>query len=223
MANVLSESKHQQVLALGRLGWTLRRIEEELGVRRETAGRYLRAAGIEVREPGRWGKGRPSKAAIEVSTDSDAGFSSILPGRSPSVSAAEPHRDLIEAAVRLGRDAMSIWQDLVDDNGFKHGYASVRRFVSRLRAGSPDADAHPVIVTGPGEESQVDYGTGPMVRPSPGAKHKRTRLSSDTQSRALRRHPDSRTSVESKFLIFRSSVFSGSASATSSFAVRTAA
>ena len=176
MANVLSESKHQQVLALGRLGWTLRRIEEEVGVRRETAGRYLRAAGIEVREPGRWGKGRPSKAAIEVSTDSDAGFSPISPGRSPSVSASEPYRDLIEASVRLGRDAMSTWQDLVDDHGFKHGYASVRRFVSQLRADSATTEAHPVIVTGPGEEAQVDYGTGPMVRPSPGAKHKRTRL-----------------------------------------------
>ncbi|HYC53715.1 MAG TPA: IS21 family transposase [Candidatus Binatia bacterium] len=176
MANVLSKSKHQQVLALGRLGWTLRRIEEEVGVRRETAGRYLRAAGIEIREPGRWGHGQPSKAAIEVSTDSAAGFPPIRPGRSPSVSASEPYRDLIEAAVRVGRDAMSTWQDLVDDHGFQHGYASVRRFVSQLRLDSVSTEAHPVIVTGPGEEAQVDYGTGPMVRPSPGAKHKRTRL-----------------------------------------------
>jgi len=173
MANVLSESKQQQVLALGRLGWTLRRIEEELGVRRETAGRYLRAAGIDVRQPGRWGHGQPSKAAIEVSTDSAP---AIEPGRSPSVSACEPYRDLIEAAVALGRDAMAIWQDLVDDHGFAHRYASVKRFVGVLRAASPNAEAHPVIVTGPGEEAQVDYGTGPMVRPSPGAKHKRTRL-----------------------------------------------
>jgi hypothetical protein len=38
MSNVLSEEKQQQVIALGRLGWSLRRIERETGVRRETAG-----------------------------------------------------------------------------------------------------------------------------------------------------------------------------------------
>jgi hypothetical protein len=37
MSNVLNEAKKQQVLALGRLGWPLRRIEQETGVRRETA------------------------------------------------------------------------------------------------------------------------------------------------------------------------------------------
>jgi len=37
MVNVLSEEKKQQVLALGRLSWSLRRIEQETGVRRETA------------------------------------------------------------------------------------------------------------------------------------------------------------------------------------------
>jgi transposase len=49
MSNVLSEEKRQQVIALGRLGWPLRRIEQETGVRRETAGTYLKAAGIGVR------------------------------------------------------------------------------------------------------------------------------------------------------------------------------
>ena len=48
MSNVLSETKRQQVIALGRLGSTLRRIEQETGVRRETAGGYLKAAGIAV-------------------------------------------------------------------------------------------------------------------------------------------------------------------------------
>ncbi len=33
MANVLNEEKKQQVLALGRLGWSLRRIEQATGVR----------------------------------------------------------------------------------------------------------------------------------------------------------------------------------------------
>src|SRR3989475_13308164 len=71
MGNVLSAEKRQQVIALGRLGWSLRRIEEATGVRRETASTYLRAAGVVVRPPGRWGQ--PPKPAIEVSTDSAAG------------------------------------------------------------------------------------------------------------------------------------------------------
>ena len=55
MGNVLSDDKKQQVLALGRLGWPLRRIEAETGVRRETSSRYLRAAGIGVRARAKMG------------------------------------------------------------------------------------------------------------------------------------------------------------------------
>ena len=72
MSNVLSEAKKQQVIALGRLGWPLRRIEQETGVRRETAGAYLRAAGIGVRPPRAWGRRPPAKPANEVTTGSDA-------------------------------------------------------------------------------------------------------------------------------------------------------
>jgi hypothetical protein len=35
MGNVLSREKLEQVIALGRLGWSLRRIEQATGVRRE--------------------------------------------------------------------------------------------------------------------------------------------------------------------------------------------
>jgi CxxC motif-containing protein (DUF1111 family) len=51
MSNALSDEKKQQVLALGRLGWSLRRIEQA-SVRRETASAYLKAAGIAVRGRG---------------------------------------------------------------------------------------------------------------------------------------------------------------------------
>ena len=71
MANVLNEEKKQQVLALGRLGWSLRRIQQATGIRRETAGAYLKAAGIAVRPPSGWGRCE-SKPANEVITDSGA-------------------------------------------------------------------------------------------------------------------------------------------------------
>src|SRR6266853_6525553 len=69
MANVLNEEKKQQVLALGRLGWSLRRIQQATRIRRETASAYLKAAGVAVRPPSGWGRRAP-KPANEVITDS---------------------------------------------------------------------------------------------------------------------------------------------------------
>jgi transposase len=193
MANILSDAKKHQVIALGRLGWTLRRIEAATGVRRETAGTYLKAGGLAVRPPGRWGH-PPAKLAIEVSTDlanparvasTDLGTLLAAPTeppawppatiRAPTASACEPYRELIELALGRGRNAMAIWQDLVDQHHFPSRYASVRRFVAKLR-GQRTPEAHPVIVTVPGEEGQVDYGDGPMVRHPLTRKYRRARL-----------------------------------------------
>jgi len=197
MANVLNEQKRDQVVTLGRLGWPLRRIESETGVRRETASAYLKAAGIVVRRPG-WGRQDPNpKPAIQTSTDSDAIAPPAKPanevstdpavpaswpprpGRSPQASACEPYREAIEQALARRRDAAAIYRDLVDDHGFAAGYASVQRFVRRLRAerAALRSDAHPVIETAAGEEAQVDYGgDGPMVRDPETGKYRRMRL-----------------------------------------------
>lgn len=51
MSNVLSKSKRQQVLALGRLGWSLREIEAATGVRRETSSGYLRSPSLRAVRP----------------------------------------------------------------------------------------------------------------------------------------------------------------------------
>jgi len=181
MANLLSDATRQQVIALGQLGWTLRRIQAATGVRRETAGAYLKAAGFAVRPPGRWG--HPPKPAIEVSTDPATPARAVPtdpggpppPRRAPTATACTPYRELIELALARGRNAMAIWRDLVDDHGFPAQYASVRRFVGQLRGPQPAA-AHPRIVTAPGEEGQVDYGDGPMVRHPDTGKYRRTRL-----------------------------------------------
>jgi transposase len=206
MANVLSDDKKQQVLALGRLGWSVRRIEQATGVRRETASAYLKAAGMEVRPPGGWGRRTASKPAIGVTTDFGAGNSAPeadlhpqeptaeatsqlntakpakevtadpgRPTRSPTASACEPYRELIELALARGRNATAIWQDLVSQAGFSSGYQSVKRFIHRIK-GAQAPEACPVIVTAPGEEAQVDYGTGPMVRDPQSGKYRRTRL-----------------------------------------------
>ena len=241
MANVLSDERKQQVLALGRLGWPLRRIEQATGVRRETAGAYLKAAGIAVRPPGGWGRRPPAKPANEVITDSgpakpangvitDPGTAkpanevitdpwspraalplpaeeqnpnpqlrekpplstivgllqqidgreaepkaAVSPSRSPRASACEPYQEAIELGLSRGRNARAIWQDLVSEYGFTSNYQSVQRFVRKQR-GSQVPQARVVIVTSPGEEAQVDYGSGPMVRDPESGKYRRTRL-----------------------------------------------
>src|SRR5436190_18455234 len=121
MSNVLSEETQQQVIALGRLGWSLRRIERETGVRRETAGVYLRAAGIALRRPGGWGRGSPAKAANEVTTGSESKPAMVTTGSGPPESSqqpsagsvCDPFRDVIESGLSRGRNAIAIWQDLV--------------------------------------------------------------------------------------------------------------
>jgi hypothetical protein len=135
VSNVLSEEKKQQVIALGRLGWSLRRIQRETRIRRETAASYLKSAGIAVREPG-WGRKPKAKPATEVPPDpqadskpaievtSDSGVESS-PGRCPSASTCEPWREWIESKLAAGRNAKGIWQELVDDHGFKASYQSV--------------------------------------------------------------------------------------------------
>jgi hypothetical protein len=188
VSNVLSEEKRKQVIALGQLGWTLRRIEKATGVRHETASGYLKAAGIPVRPPGAWGRKPAAKPANadgvttdsetakpangdEASTDPAAAkpangsqvttdSASATPSRSPAASACEPYRELIESGLSKGRNAMAIWQDLVDQHGFGGSYESVKRYVRKLR-GSPSREAAAVIITAPGE----DYGeSGVMLR-----------------------------------------------------------
>jgi transposase len=189
MSNVLSEDKKQQVIALGKLGWTLRRIEQATGVRRETASNYLKAAGIGVRPSGAWGR-RPPKPANEVTTDSGASkpantegvatdfirpFLEKQPIPLPSASTCEPFREMIESDLNHGRNAVGIWQDLVDKYDFSGGYESVKRFVRKLR-GRQQPEASGIIITAPGEEAQVDYGDGPLVRHPQTGKYRRPRL-----------------------------------------------
>ncbi len=199
MSNVLSDDKRQQIIALGQLGWSLRRIEQATGVRRETASSYLKAAGLQVRAPG-WGRAKPAievttdsepktadkgandqaakaaKPAMQVTTDFDVSKPPIKQSTAtPTLSNCEPYREFIQESLGRGRNATAIYQDLVTDYGFAHSYQSVKRFVNKLCP--PELkSARAVIITAPGEEAQVDYGTGPWVLDPQSGKYRRTRL-----------------------------------------------
>src|SRR5437764_10508251 len=133
MGNYLKMSDKNRVLALLELGWPYRGIERETGVRRETIARY---------DPR-----RAPKAA------------NLSAGPEPAPSVAEGYRAHIEAGVQQGLSAQRIWQDLGEQLSYPYSYASVRRFVRRLKRRHPklvDVLEHP-----PGEEAQVDFFQGP--------------------------------------------------------------
>jgi len=137
MANLLPMTKKEAIRALQKRGYSQRKIARELGIHRDTVGNYLT-------EP-------PDESKCTTPT---AGSEAIGSGRK---SACEPYRELIESKLASGLQGMRIWQDLVTERGFNHGYESVKRFVRKLKARDPQL-VHRMECE-PGEEVQVDYGT----------------------------------------------------------------
>ena len=134
-------------------GATQREITRMTGVDRKTIRRYQRQSN----SPG-------------VATGFDGLEDQTPPPRPPALagaatrltpSACEPQRAWIEAQVSLGRNAVSIYQDLVETYGFTHAYNSVKRFVATLKARAPER--FDVLEYLPGEEAQVDYGQGALT------------------------------------------------------------
>lgn len=93
------------------------------------------------------------------------GAAQIPPPRPPAPkearSACEAHREWIEAQIRLGRNAMAIYQDLVDHHGFTSRYNSVKRFCRCLKKTEPAQFDRLEFL--PSEEAQVDYGEGALT------------------------------------------------------------
>ena len=123
--NVLKPHLRVTIQTLLRNGTSQRKIERLTGVDRKTIRRHGELIGREANSPG-------------VATGSDPGQTAILeveippprpPARAPKAarSACEDHRPWIETQVQLGRNAISIYQDLVERHGFTHRYNSVKR------------------------------------------------------------------------------------------------
>jgi transposase len=167
--NVLKHHLRITVETLLRNGVGQREIARRTGVDRKTIRRLAAkspgvATGSEANSP-------------SLATGLSAGAEQTPPARPPApktaASACAVHRAFIEAQVALGRNAMSIYQDLVDHHGFTHRYNSVKRFVRTLKAREPER--FDVLEFLPGEEAQVDYGQGALTRLSNG-KYKRPYL-----------------------------------------------
>ncbi len=140
-------------------GKAQREIERVLGVDRKTIRRIQR----ESKSPG-VATGNCAEKAVEQVEGPDQNPPPRPPVPKPvtTPSACEIHREWIESQVTLGRNAVSIYQDLVEKFGFTHQYNSVKRFVARLKAREPER--FDVLDALPGEEAQVDFGQGAPTR-----------------------------------------------------------
>jgi transposase len=76
-------------------------------------------------------------------------------------SKCEPFREVIQAKLDKGLTARRIYQDLVSEHGFTAKYHSVRRFIGRLGKNRPLPFRR--MECAPGEEAQVDFGTGAPI------------------------------------------------------------
>ncbi len=178
MANVLKMALIETIYTLHQRGWSRRRIARELGINRETVARHLQ-------RPPPEGIPAESKSAIAppgFDLLEEAGFSLwetsdqlavVPPPKRGRGSRCEPWRSLIEAKLTQELSSQRIYQDLVTDHGFAGSYYSVRRFVNKLDA----RQELPVrrLECAPGEEAQVDFGTGAWLH-TPDGKRRKTHV-----------------------------------------------
>ena len=189
MANLLKMAIRDTIHTLHRQGLSQRRIAEELGINRETVARYLRPSQPDPKpaiapagslhaddhpKPAMAPIGSPGPDGASDPAGAPTASDSLPPPRgSGRLSGCEPWRDLITAKADQGLSAQRIYQDLVTDHGYSGSYYAVRRFVHRLE------QAHELpfrrIECDPGDEVQVDFGTGaPLVGPD--GKRKKTHV-----------------------------------------------
>jgi len=146
--NQLKLNEQQSILTLHQAGWSNRAIARELGLNRETVGKYLRAQPA-ASAPASTGA-EPPKPAI-----STAGS---VAGRKSTCAVWAPQ---ITTALAQGLTAQRIYQDLVTEYQFGGSYQSVKRFVRQLGATLPLPWRR--MECEPGLEMQVDFGKGAWI------------------------------------------------------------
>jgi len=157
--NVLKPNLRISIQTLLEAGKAQREIERVLGVDRKT----IRRIQLESKSPGVATGNCAEKAADRVEDpDQNPPPRPPAPKAVATPSACEIRREWIESQVTLGRNAMSLYQDLVEKFGFTHQYNSVKRFVAKLKAREPER--FDVLDALPGEEAQVDFGQGAPTR-----------------------------------------------------------
>ncbi len=168
MANQKDMTVRNSILGLYDRGWPKSRIARELGVCRETVIRYVRLSGARSDVPA----GEDSKSTIPPTGNAGSKPTVVPAGKSGRRSRCEPYREQVKLLLEKGLDAQRIWQDLRDDYGFEGSYDSVKRYIRREKVTHPERIYR--IESLPGEEAQVDFGTGAWIEASSGGKRRRS-------------------------------------------------
>src|SRR5580704_7388094 len=168
--NVLDVADQQRILTLLGRSWSIRRVSRETGYRHETIRRYGIEAGI--LKPRSLAK---CTTLGEVPTDPKPHTRPEVPTDSAATrSSAEPFRAFVETELAKRRNAMAIYQDLVEHHGYTGSYDAVKRLARKLRKREPKVSCR--FETEPGQELQVDYGEGALTRDPRTGKYRRPRL-----------------------------------------------
>ncbi len=174
--NVLKPALQSTVKTLLQNEISQREINRKTGIDRKTIRRYARSYELTTAEE--TGVSKSPTPATGSGGPADQNPPPWPPASEAKIpkrarSACECHREWIEAQVRLGRNGMSIYQDLVERFSFSHRYNSVKRFVRHLR--KQDPEQYDRLEFPMGEEAQVDYGQGALTL-HPSGKYRRPRL-----------------------------------------------
>lgn len=174
--NILKPDKQTTVGILNKNGLSQWEIHRKTKVARKTIRKYTNANQPQQQEDSDSKSPTPATGSDhKISQNPTARPLGQRDSKMPShaKSACGPHREWIGAQVRLGRNATAIYQELVEQHGFTHKYNSVKRFVRGLRKTDPKQFDRLEFL--PGEEAQVDYGTGAKTLNETG-KYRKPRL-----------------------------------------------
>ena len=164
MANHLEVAKVFSIQTLHAQGWSQRRIARELGINRESVARHLKEAAKSEGASVESADSKPAKAPPGSEPDGDDSKPAKAPTGSAAIrsrSSCAPFQEVIEAKLEQGLSAQRIFQDLVQEHGFTDKYHSVRRFVAKLNKSMPLPFRRMEVA--PGEEAQIDFGTGAPI------------------------------------------------------------
>jgi transposase len=184
MANKLKVQEQEAIANLNRLGWGIRRIARELRLSRNTVRSYLRSLGPpsraeviteEILKTSALPPPQPGNETDPLSTAGSGGHQNQIdplstPGNSGRKSLCADHAALILAKFEAGLTAQRIYQDLRVEISFTGSYQSIKRYVRRFRRSDPQLVQR--IEVEPGEEVQVDFGSGPTLLQPEGKKRK---------------------------------------------------
>jgi transposase len=198
MANRLKMAKVDAVLRLHQQHWSIRRIAKELGISRKAVARHIRLgqpivkgcqapigicdtwAGAKEATP-EVGAHDPGSAVQKEGAEHSkvarapigaSDFDGVRRGRPGphQTSLCEPWRAIIVTKLEGGLTAQRIYQELVSEHGFAGKYSSVRRFARRLERHQPLPFRR--MECGPGQEAQVDFGSGAPIHLADGTRRR---------------------------------------------------